>query len=156
MDAMILKAVVEDDYAQVLSLLDQDQHLISTKDEGGLTPLLLAVENGSEALVDLLLERGADIHEGDVPLLLAVRKRRKNIVQLLLDRGADVNKPNRSGWTALQEAADDDCYAITQLLLKHGANANAADSRGRTPLARATMDNHSRVAELLSTHGAAG
>ena len=77
------------------------------------TPLHQAVEWGHEDLVQLLLERGADIkkeslHVGETPLHWAVRNGHNylRVVQLLLDGGADPNKESIDGLTPLHWAAD--------------------------------------------------
>jgi ankyrin repeat protein len=55
----------------------------------------LAAMNGQEAVVKLLLERGADIDSdgkySQTPLSLAARNGHEVVVKLLLERGADVN-----------------------------------------------------------------
>ncbi|KAF1968539.1 ankyrin [Bimuria novae-zelandiae CBS 107.79] len=60
-----------------------------SKDKYGLTPLSRAAQNGNEAVVKLLLDKGADLElkdkYGRTPLLWAVAKGHKAVVKLLLD-----------------------------------------------------------------------
>ncbi|KAH6706258.1 hypothetical protein BKA61DRAFT_558724, partial [Leptodontidium sp. MPI-SDFR-AT-0119] len=65
------------------------------KDSYGRTPLSYAAEAGHEAVVRLLLDRGAqfgtkDMKHGRTPLLWATRGGHEAIVGLLLDRGAEL------------------------------------------------------------------
>jgi ankyrin repeat protein len=56
------------------------------------TPLSYAAEKGHEAVVKLLLEKGAELETksnyGRTPLSYAAEKRHKAVVKLLLEKGA--------------------------------------------------------------------
>ena len=51
----------------------------------------------------------------------------KAVVQLLLEKGADVNAANKDGWTPLHWASDNRHVKVVQLLLENRADAAAAD-----------------------------
>lgn len=102
---------------------------------------------------------------GKTPLLNAALAEHRDMVQLLLDRGADVNAavrprpgspPNLSGdgYTALHYAADSGNKAIAELLLARGARVNAQAASGETPLMVAVIKGFKSVAEMLIAHGA--
>jgi uncharacterized protein len=70
--------------------------------QGGLTPLLFVVRQGSAEAVDVLLEAGADVNQvsaGDKssPLLIALANGHFDIATHLLDKGADVNLAAENG-----------------------------------------------------------
>lgn len=86
------------DLAGVARLLDEDPARIHEARPCGKRPLPAAVERGHDAVVRLLLERGADPtwHEGaEAPrgsaLHTAARAGNQALVELLLDHGADPN-----------------------------------------------------------------
>ena len=95
------------------------------------------------------------------PLHRAVRNRSTAVVQALLEHGADPLLTNASGSTPLHlavqntgrsgsgsESAKEEQHRIIVLLLAHGASATDADAKGTTVMAAAASD---RVRRLLST-----
>lgn len=97
---------------------------LDAKDKWGRTPLHYAVYrwfngngagginavkspgSGSEELVNLILDRGANIdaqdNDGNTPLMIAVISQQPDMVQLLINRGAATNIQNNKGKTALE------------------------------------------------------
>ena len=68
----------------------------------------------------------------DTPLLLAVREGNEKIVQTLLHTGANPDLSNKFKITPLMEASGRDYTEIVNLLLEAGANPDLRDSNGRT------------------------
>ncbi|KAF6816112.1 ankyrin unc44 [Colletotrichum sojae] len=92
---------------------------INTKDKFGATPLKIACRSGYKALVQFLLEQGADIdqldNDGLTPMATALENQHLAIVTLLLDRGADPRISNRNGTNIFHLTAQ---YGDRQLLEK--------------------------------------
>lgn len=126
----------------------------------GRTPLSYAVENGQDAIVDLLLERpDVEVDAGEnTPLLHAIEAGHDRIVERLLARGADPNARDITSMTrfctALHLAAKHGKETIVRLLLAHGARVDPEDSRGKTPLSWAAQSGHEAVVKLLLEAGA--
>jgi uncharacterized protein len=93
-------------------------------------PLWLAASRGDAALLEVLLDNGADANEplplGRRPLMLAARSGVVEAARVLLDHGADVNaKETQRGTTALMQAADQGHADVAALLIEHGADVAA-------------------------------
>ena len=102
---------------------------INAADRHGRTALLFAASNGNEKIVELLLEKGADIQVAPgnrTLLMIAAGNGNEKMVELFLEKGADVNAVDHRGWTALLFAAKKGNEKIVELLLEKGADVNAA------------------------------
>ncbi|KAH7113154.1 hypothetical protein B0J13DRAFT_515595 [Dactylonectria estremocensis] len=124
------------------------------------TDLMVASYCGHEAVVKLLLEKGADVqakdrYYGGTPLWWAAQNGHEAaVVKLLLENGADVEAKDRFGQTSLSWAAAKGRKAVVKLLLEKGADVQAKDKEGRTPLWRAAGKGHEAVVKLLLEKGA--
>ena len=120
-----------------------------------------AAENGDEATVRQLLDKGADVEKKDryndkTPLLLAAANGHEATVQLLLEKGADVEMEVAPlGQTSLWLAATNGHEGVVQRLLEKGADVKARHrNTGRTPLLRAAENGHGAVIKRLLEKGA--
>jgi ankyrin repeat protein len=78
----------------------------------------------------------------------------KEVVELLLQRGADVNAKTQSGWTALMSAALSGQTEITKILLDAGADPNAKDVvKNETAADIAKEKGHAELVTLLKQRG---
>ena len=84
----------------------------------------------------------------------AVMRGNPEILQLLLERGADVNSRTRNGTTPLHTAVLYNRYEVAEKLLDKGADINAPSASGATPLALASAAKNRVIAELLRSRGA--
>ena len=138
------------------------QHLAAGADvdaKGGWfggTPLHYAVGEGHKKIVELLIAKGADVHEkakdGTTPLLIATLLGHKEIAELLIAEGANVNAKDMNGLTPLHRATYQGYKEIAELLIAKGADVNAKDDIGYTPVDWA-KENHPETAELLRKLG---
>ena len=126
---------------------------VNYQDKDGLSPLLIAVIRGYEAIVQLLLKKGVDTSLTDkddlTALMMAVKGGYQSLVVLLLEYEADVTARNKDGQTPLMLAVEEGHEAIAFLLLQHGATTDARDRSGRTPLDVAVSKGHQIIEKLL-------
>lgn len=126
---------------------------INTKDNDGKSPLLEAVMNESEVVVEFLISKGAILgsfdSDGDSELNRAVYSGSLVNTRMLLDMGADVEKRNRDGMTALHWASCLSYTSIARLLLERGADIGAITDDGDTALRYAGRGGHITFIELL-------
>lgn len=93
--------------------------------------------------------------KGESWLITAISGKNRNLVELLLNRGANVNEKMKSGNVSpLHRASAIGCLDICELLITRGADVNAEAKYGRTPLHLATQFGHQDIVELLLNTGA--
>jgi hypothetical protein len=89
------------------------------------TALQAAVCMGSDAMVKILLDRGANVNARSerygTALIAAAFSSRKTITRTLLSRGADVYATHEIHVNALYQAVGHSDYAIAEALLEHAA-----------------------------------
>jgi ankyrin repeat protein len=128
---------------------------VECKSGNGRTPFWSAAWNGNEAVMKLLLEKGADVgskdtRNGRTPLSWAAKNGHEALVKLMLERGADLeSKDTHHGRTPLSWAAENGHEVVVKLLLEKGADVGCKSDSGRTPLGWAAWNGHEAVMELL-------
>lgn len=88
------------------------------------------------------------------PLMLAAREGYLAIVNLLLDHGADPNSAHPNGRTVLHLASAPGHEEVVQLLVASDVNINAVGKRGDSPVIEAAHWNYLGVVETLRQHPA--
>ncbi|CVL03942.1 related to ankyrin [Fusarium proliferatum] len=140
--------------AQIL-LLDNDPDLINGH---GMTALSYAANNGHIAVVEMLVENGANINLGDylslTPLSRACVSGHATIAGILLQNHAQVDSKDDLGRTPLSHAAEHGNTAIIQLLLDNNAEVDSKDDWGQTPLLITIGEGHMDTVHLLLASGA--
>eukprot|EP00697_Spironema_sp_BW2_P011684 gnl/Spiro4/27465_TR13662_c0_g3_i1.p1 gnl/Spiro4/27465_TR13662_c0_g3~~gnl/Spiro4/27465_TR13662_c0_g3_i1.p1 ORF type:complete len:391 (-),score=100.85 gnl/Spiro4/27465_TR13662_c0_g3_i1:218-1360(-) len=131
--------------------------------ENGWTLLFVASEHNQLAIVQWLLERGANANLPDkgnyVPLHVASQAGHLEVVQELLTKGkANVNQKGKGGYTALHFASLRGRTEVATALLAHGAHVDAICEdqwkADRTSLVNAAHFGHVELVKLLLAHGA--
>ena len=109
----------------------QEREAIKQQDGRGITPSIVAAEQGDTATVRLLLASGAAIDQshalGRTALYAAAICDSRDIVSLLLDAGAAVDQPCADGMTPLIGAALAGCTETVRLLPAAGADCSKSD-----------------------------
>jgi ankyrin repeat protein len=110
------------------------------------TPLPWAASNGNDAVVQVRLEKGAELDSkddcGGTSLSMAAANGNEVVVRLLLEKGAELDSRDESGWTPLLWAAANGHEAVARLLLEKGAEPGSKDKCGGTPLLWAIERGH--------------
>ena len=124
-------------------------------------PLNQAVLGGNIDVIDLLLDRGANVNmraglNEYTPLVTAANQAgdRWRVVEFLLTRGANPNRAARNGLTPLYVAAQHGNLTTMRTLISHGADVNSKTTRGNTPLINAADEGQCSAVKLLLQNGA--
>ncbi|KGO77047.1 NACHT nucleoside triphosphatase [Penicillium italicum] len=137
-------------------LLQREPEMIATHE--GLIPLVAASEGGFLDIVQLLIQKGADISASDsfreTPLYVACENGHIEVVRLLLDKGADVHYQGPFGYSPMHNASSEGFSEIVLLLIDRGAYINALSEFGDTPLYFACYSGHIEVVRILLEAGA--
>jgi ankyrin repeat protein len=148
----------------VRRFIDTDATLVEARDRKGATPLHRAVAAGARTVVELLLERGADVHArhldgpGDAagyapvdfePIDIAIFEHDRGdfaTARLLIDRGA--------AYDLTVAAACGDLSYVAAALDAAPDRIRDARPHGRRPLSAAVAFGHAAIARLLVDRGA--
>jgi len=152
------------DVVKVRQLLDQGADINAKSGVFEWTPLHIAIAARKTKIIELLIEKGADLEALDrdqrTPLHIAAlsgfiedAKPYTDMAKFLIEKGAEVNARDNSQSTPLHFAAFRGNVHMAELLIQKGADVNAVDKNGMTPAKVAVWQNHPRTAALIRKHG---
>jgi len=129
--------------------------VVDARDKKGWTPLYLACVNDLPRMVELLVNKGANVNPkiGPSPLVGAVTDGHTHVVRVLLEKKVLVHGPPGAATTPLHLAAERGYPDIVRLLLEKKATPNRKDSKGKTPLYYAIYNDHFHVIQELTDNG---
>jgi len=136
-------------------MLFSKSSVVDARDKKGWTPLYLASVNDRPRMVELLVNKGAQVNPkiGPSPLVGAVLEGHTQVVRVLLDKKVLVHGPPGAATTPLHLAAEKGYPDIVRLLLQKKATPNRKDGQGKTPLYYAIYNDHFHVIQELVDHG---
>lgn len=151
-------ALIQGDIEQVERFLDEGTQ-VDARDAEGITVLMYASYHGQESIVNLLIERGANINaseyvDGRTALMDSSINGQSEMVELLLNRGADINAKSNTGWTALMWAVERKRNEVVALLVDRGAYLDSRNDDGKTAVTVAFETYNFDAMALLQEAGA--
>ncbi|MEZ6138856.1 MAG: ankyrin repeat domain-containing protein [Pirellulaceae bacterium] len=88
---------------------------------------------------------------GNTPVHTATWYEKLDVLDVLLERGADINCRNREGTAPIHEAAAFHCVDFLESIIKRGADVDQLDGNGRSPLHHAVENNNElHICALIS------
>jgi hypothetical protein len=158
MEHPLASACQDENIDQVKNLLGRGADVNAKEKYRGITPLFIAVENGSKAIVEILIRYGAKVNVRDserrTPLMRLDDDAENGLVELLVQNGAKLDLTDTWGNTALKLAADGREVKTVNALIAAGANVNIQNKEGDTALMEAADDNDLEMVRALLLAGA--
>lgn len=153
----LIEAVYAGNHEEAMQLINEGAP-VDYENEHGLTPLLFAAQNNSDACVRILLKANACVdqedHNGSTALYYAAKNGNSETLKLLIAAKPSLNKPNKYGSTALIGAVMGGSLNCLKLLITAGAQVNYTNSLGWSALPWAVRYGHLDCAHELITAGA--
>jgi len=152
------QAVMSDIYDDVQTCVTNGVSLSTVREEDGHTILMVALANGKNNSVRVLLESNANVHATDklglAALHHAVQYGNMRGIELLLLAKADVGARSIRLVTPLHAAAALGQTAVATLLIQNGADREARDDRNNTPFKLTELQNFPAYTLRTSDPGA--
>ena len=129
---------------------------VNQADGSGDWPVIMAAYLGHTAVLELLLQAGADLGVLDsgmkaTALHAAAYAGRTEAARVLVAHGIAINTQGPyNGYTALHDAVWQNNLGAAQVILAGGADATIRSNKGQTPLELAKANNSKELIALLS------
>ena len=154
----LTEAATQGFFSVVEALLDHDAdpEIQEGPNHSSGTALNRAIDHGHNAIVRLLLQRGAnakvvDVYNRTIVHSAAVNGRTETLKILYeANCGVDINAQGSNGRTALHDAAYFDYCSTIEILFKNGARTDILDNDHRSPLGVAKDQGQLAALELLT------
>ena len=131
---------------------------VNTMDKNRKSPLDYAKSRKNDALVELLLAKGARTGKelrAETDIHYAAANGYADAVKRFIENGGDVNGGDKGGYTALQYAAYNGYIEVVRVLVENDADVNAlANKRKKSALHYAAQKGRKEIALLLLDKGA--
>jgi ankyrin repeat protein len=140
----------------IVKILMEHGARFDAQDRDSSTAFREAASQGSKAILQLFVAKGADASTLPIAACMGDMER----VKALVAHGADINAPDELGWTPLYWAVATAQTEVAEFLIAQGADAQARTKKASTPLHRAASAgkevsvNGVKIAELLISEGA--
>ncbi|EGE85142.2 CDK inhibitor PHO81, variant [Blastomyces dermatitidis ATCC 18188] len=149
----LIHSIIRDQLPCVEQLLAHNAR-INPASESDHIPLNLACQHASLPIINLLLERNAELlpdAEGLYPQHLVARScRAPEVLLVLKSHGADLDQKDKLyQWTPIFHAASEGCVGCLRTLLECGVNPDVLDEKGLSAMYYAAWEGHLECMILL-------
>ncbi len=152
----LMSAVRQNNLADVAKILKTaKKEILSEADDQGFTPLLWASREGEDAIVQMLLQQGADPNQNDQWMGAnsghkAAFWGRAEVMKLLVAHGLNINaRGGYNGYTPLHDAVSGNHYEVAEILVRAGADLSLRGHDQKTVRDIAQENGDQKMIELL-------
>ncbi|XP_041089465.1 ankyrin-1-like isoform X1 [Polyodon spathula] len=144
----------QENHLEVVKFLLENGANQNIATEDGFTPLAVALQQGHENVVALLINYGTKGKVRLPALHIAARNDDTRTAAVLLQNDPNADVLSKTGFTPLHIAAHYENLNVAQLLLNRGASVNFTPKNGITPLHIASRRGNVIMVKLLLDRGA--
>lgn len=145
---------VETDNIMLLNNFFASDFPIGYVNKEGKSLLIIALENDSQKVLNMLLGKGVYLEEtfedGKTPIFYV---RSLNALEQMVKAGADINKKDSSGKTLLSYFIEAKPLSYSKYLTEQGADVNAVEENDWTPVFRAAAGRDISLLEAMKNNG---
>lgn len=148
----VVNAVETDNSFLLNSFFSEDFPVTYSKD--GKSLLMIAIENDSHNVLDMILVRGAyleeEIEDGRTPIFYV---RSSEALNKLVIAGADINKLDNKKENVISYFIKNKPFEYSEYLVIAGANLDVENDEGWTPIFDAVVSGNIKLVELMLERG---
>ncbi len=148
----MVNAVETDNSFLLNSFFSEDFPVTYSKD--GKSLLMIAIENDSHNVLDMILVRGAyleeEIEDGRTPIFYV---RSSEALNKLVIAGADINKLDNKKESVISYFIKNKPFEYSEYLVIAGANLDVENDEGWTPIFDAVVSGNIKLVELMLERG---
>ena len=148
----VVKEVETDNSFLLNSFFSEDFPVTYSKD--GKSLLMIAIENDSHNVLDMILVRGAfleeEIEDGRTPIFYV---RSSEALNKLVIAGADINKLDNKKESVISYFIKNKPFEYSEYLVIAGANLDVENDEGWTPIFDAVVSGNIKLVELMLERG---
>lgn len=148
----VVNAIETDNSFLLNSFFSEDFPVTYSKDRKSL--LMIAIENDSHNVLDMILVRGAyleeEIEDGRTPIFYV---RSSEVLNKLVIAGADINKLDNKKESVISYFIKNKPFEYSEYLVIAGANLDVENDEGWTPIFDAVVSGNIKLVELMLERG---
>lgn len=126
---------------------------VNARDKQGITPILMALLENQQEVVELLLQQDVDLNitdkDGTPPLSVAAGLGNAPIVKMMISKGSKIDHQEKDGWSPMHYACHRGHSEIAKILLENGADPGLKDVKGLTPSDYAANEGFSDIKAIV-------
>lgn len=136
-------------------LLSNRSNAVNKRDNNQQTPLFIAARNSKGKIVNLLIEKGAQVNARDKTMSTALHSTpTRKVADILLKHGADIDAENVIGNTALIKNLVYDNFIMVKYFLNNNASIDINGERDNNLLYLALNSGNTDIVRMILERGA--